>query len=267
MSSIEIKFYETVEKVNAFLAKEIFNKPIRDWLLIAIKYSFVLWLSIMAYTAVFYYKKISKVNKEIENKIKILENKKLQKRKLLIKLKEINKTYRLAYKYFNKRKLNSLQKKINTFYNEKILNKTSPFIVSPIKLESFNYKINVSRDLFQKFQTITLEEFRFSSLISKYFTNFLLKNADKNINTQKVVTKTLSVSLTRQNSNTFILVARKNIRGPLELHLSVNYPFIKDIYKTGYIATTFLSFDALRNQNTYSPLLIKWQFTIKGETK
>ncbi len=266
-NNIEIKFYEFLEHLSVFLNKKIFKKSIKEWLLLVAKYSFIVWFTIIGYIGFLYYQQISKVNKAIETKQRILKSKEFQRKKIVLKLKNIYRAYHLASKYFNKKKLQDLRGKINTLYTKVIFKNKTNYIVSPIQLENFNYKINISNDISQKIKTVTINYFNFHSSVSDYFLQFLLKNTNKIFNAQKNIVENLSIDLKRKNLHDFILLAKSSSNGIIEAHMSVNYPFTTNIYKNKYIAIGFIPFDALRNYEFFSPLLIKWQFIVKEENK
>lgn len=266
-TNIEIKFYEFLDQINSLLNREIFNKPIKEWLLLAFKYSFILWFIAIGYIIFLYYQQISEVNETIKTKQRFLESKKIQQKRIILKLKDTNKAYHLAYKYLNKEKINSLKKKIDNLYVKVISTKRINYIASPIQFESFNYRLNISHNIFQDIKTVSINNLRFNSITSDYFRRFLLEKANKIFNVSKNIEEYFSINLERTNLYNFVLVAQKKSNGVIKTYISVNYPFTIDIYRDGYIVATFLPFDALRNLKFYSPLLIKWQFTVREEIK
>jgi len=252
------KIYEASEKLSEILSYEFRGKTVAGWLGVLIQYSFVIWLGLGAWKGYQYYLEFSKLKQQLDRKERTLKNAQSRYSYLKRRIEDINTAYNSVSNIFSRSSVALLKRKINRAFKE--LNKQE-FIVSPVKYGGFNYQFRLGYKFFSSVKGVSLPDFSFRSDITERFKSSLNNELHKMWqNRERTVWGT--VELTLRGNRILMYFDRKG--RSLKLVPKSYVGFVKSIYQTeGFLQASFVPYEALKNNLSYSFALIGWDFSLR----
>ncbi|RTZ70475.1 MAG: hypothetical protein DSZ30_00725 [Aquificaceae bacterium] len=247
---------ELLVKILEFLEKDIKGKPLYQWVLQGLLYSFVIWIPLSLWLGYQKYTDVKKLEKIRDKKLQILQTKNRQYQNYLSKLNDIKIAYKELKKYFKEEEIELLKRKLDDFLSKRRIFRIEKekVIVQSLGYDNYNYPLKFS-SFYKKWQSVSLPEIKFTSKavqdfnsgVQTYYTKYLdLK--------EKPIIGDVNVSL---NGNRIILTFEPKKNGLLKVKVVRLVGFISDIKKVpAYPAISFLR--TREKLSEWSQLYLGW---------
>lgn len=241
--------------INDILAIEYRGKTIKEWLLLILQYSFVLWFAILGWIGYNFYNNYKILQQQETRKQTTLKTKNWEIRKTKQRIAEIKEAYKILRGYFKPEQVAILKKALQKEYLTQ-LNKTQNwqsfasenYIIPgglnlPLKDELPIYKI--------KFQDINLPD-----KTIKIFSNFYETLLNSNIKIYGLV------DLDKLN-NYYVLYFTPGRGKDILLKTYKYYGYIRDIFKTNIpILGSVFDISQIRLQGYSKTFLVGWNLDL-----
>ena len=251
---INLEYY--LSKVNI----EIAGKPLSNWIILIILYSFIIWISIIMYNGYQFYKEYTLLTSKIKNEKNIIRVRKRILSEYYQKLMDVTIAYNEISKYFNKqqvkyliRKLDAEIREIEKYSSNTILRNSINFY----RIETFNIK---QRDFIRlDSMGYTLNNISFNSIIINKFQESLNKKLNSN---KPIKLLKMKVKVTLLNNKIVMYLA------PTKQSIFIIKPvlwkgLIKNPYRIYVFPTeTFFYKEGIVNNNFISPIYVGWQIKL-----
>jgi len=251
---INLQFY--LSKINI----EIAGKPLLSWIILIILYSFIIWISIIIYNGYQFYKEYTLLITKIKNEKNIIRAKKEILSEYYRKLADVTVAYNEISKYFNKKQVEQLIKKLNIEikkiekYSSNIILKN---VINFYRIETFNVK---QRSKIHLDSTgYTLNNIPFKSFIINKFQESLNKDVKNNKLFKPLKMK---VEITLLNNKIVMYLAPSN-QSIFEIEPLLWKGLIKDPYRI-YIfpVESFFYREGIMSNNFISPIYMGWKIKL-----
>jgi hypothetical protein len=256
---------EILVKILEFLEKDIRDKPLYQWILRGLLYSFVIWIPITLWIGYQKYNEITRLKAIKNQKLQLLRSKERQYQNYLSKLNDIKIAYRELKKYFREEEIELLKKKLDMLLkkNKLFAGGDKRIIVQSVGYDNFNYPLKFS-SFYTQWQSVSLADINFTSRAVQDFNEAMktLFGKYSDLKERKLIGD-VKVSL---NGNRIILTFEPG-KGLLKIEPIRLLGFISDIKKVpAYPAVSFLR--TREEFSDWSQLYIGWKLKFyKGEGK
>jgi len=258
---------EILVKFLEFLEKDIKGKPLYQWILQGLLYSFAIWIPLSLWLSYQKYSDIRKLEKIKNGKLQMLQAKNRQYQNYLAKLNDIKIAYRELKKYFKEEEIELLKKKLDNILSKRKLfvNDDKKIIAQSLGYDNYNYPLKFS-SFYKRWQSVSLPEIKFTSKAVQAFNDGVRTYYTKYVDLkEKPIIGDIKVSL---NGNRIILTFESKKNGLLKVEPVRLLGFIPDIRKVpAYPAIAFLR--TREKFSGWSQLYLGWvlKLNIKEEIK
>jgi hypothetical protein len=256
---------EILVKILEFLEKDIRGKPLYQWILRGLLYSFVVWIPITLWIGYQKYNEITRLKAIKNQKLQLLRSKERQYQYYLSKLNDIKIAYEELKKYFREEEIELLKKKLDMLLkkNKLFAGGDKKIIFQSLGYDNFNYPLKFS-SFYKQWQSVSLPDINFTSRAVQDFNEAMktLFGKYSDLKERKLIGD-VKVSL---NGNRIILTFEPG-KGLLKIEPIRLLGFISDIKKVpAYPAVSFLR--TREEFSDWSQLYIGWKLKFyKGEGK
>ena len=246
---------EILYRIVELLERDIKGRPLYSWVLLAILYSFVVWLPFAGWIGYQQFQKYKELEQVKREKLRLLHLKERQIASYKRKLKEIETAYNILHSFFSEKKLAKLNRMLNAKLTSLEIQKKDKFIETPIVYQTFNYPLRLPK-LPIEGQTIGGVNFTpktvrdFQTAVGYFYRKY------KDLKRSPLKGK-IDISL---SGDELYLTFKRSPRGTIKLYPVRYLGFISDMRKIEDIPVS--GFKTSSQNRFWSEIFIGWQLNL-----
>jgi hypothetical protein len=256
--------YEILERLSLLLETDIYGRTVKEWLKLALAYSFVLWLGIVLYNSYNAFTQFKEVSQKVERKQAILKRKEREYKRQKAFLADLNRGYSELAKVITPIKKATILKVI-AHKIEKELHKTSTteniFATpqTPMVLRAINVKV-ASENVLSQIKVFNLGNlptapYALPPAVARVGNTYMAK-------AEKTSTINLSAKADFRDDYIILLLAPDKKGGYIKLFADYDTPFAPNLWlfrkNFSFIAKPF---QRVGDNSKSSMLIISWFLT------